>query len=261
MTDTSSGPSRRDLLTMIGRMGGGVALYQAMTALGHAAETQFKGPPKLSGARPGASVVVLGAGLAGMLAAYELAKAGYKVQLNDAVAVDTGLTWFMYPGGASETDFAELFLKVSGTAGPVNLLGGVAYAPKQEALGRWYFSGASFGTGIPDAPGDKEDNLYIWGDISSSIPNTPVTLKGHLGYSNGNSGLGPNGTSVAPTGKYLDWLVGADVAVGPVVLGVSYIDTDISKSESAYLLPNFSSTKNGSSIASGKVVFSVSAAF
>lgn len=79
MTETSSGPSRRDLLTMIGRMGGGVALYQAMTALGHAAETQFKGPPKLSGARPGASVVVLGAGLAGMLAAYELAKAGYKV--------------------------------------------------------------------------------------------------------------------------------------------------------------------------------------
>jgi hypothetical protein len=187
--------------------------------------------------------------------------AGYKVQLNDAVAVDTGLTWFMYPGGADTTDFAELFLKVSGTAGPVNLLGGVAYAPKQEALGRVYFNGTSAGTGIPDAPGDKEDNLYIWGDISSSIPNTPVTLKGHLGYSNGNSGLGPNGTSVAPTGKYLDWLVGADVAVGPVVLGVSYVDTDISKSESAYLLPNFSSTKNGSSIASGKVVFSVSAAF
>lgn len=187
--------------------------------------------------------------------------AGYKVQLNDAVAVDTGLTWFMYPGGASETDFAELFLKVSGTAGPVNLLGGVAYAPKQQALGRWYLTGASYGTGVPDAPGDKEDNLYIWGDISSAIPSTPVTLKGHLGYSNGNSGLGPNGTSVAPTGKYLDWLVGADVAVGPVVLGVSYIDTDISKSESAYLQPNFSSTKNGSSIASGKVVFSVSAAF
>lgn len=187
--------------------------------------------------------------------------AGYKVQLTDAVAVDTGLTWFMYPGGASETDFAELFLKLSGTAGPVNLLGGVAYAPKQQALGRWYFNGASYGTGVPDAPGAKEDNLYIWGDISSAIPSTPVTLKGHLGYSKGNSGLGPNGTSVAPTGKYLDWLVGADVAVGPVVLGISYVDTDISKSESAYLQPNFSSTKNGSSIASGKVVFSVSAAF
>ena len=74
-------PSRRELLTMIGKMGGSLAMYQAMTALGHAAESQFSGPPKLGGARKGASVLVLGAGLAGMLAAYELRKAGYKVQV------------------------------------------------------------------------------------------------------------------------------------------------------------------------------------
>ncbi|MFT3964845.1 MAG: flavin monoamine oxidase family protein [Sphingobium sp.] len=76
-----SGTTRRDLLTMIGKAGGTIALYQAMTALGHAAETQFTGPPKLSGARKGASVLVLGAGLAGMVAAYELMKAGYKVTI------------------------------------------------------------------------------------------------------------------------------------------------------------------------------------
>ncbi|WP_309141068.1 NAD(P)/FAD-dependent oxidoreductase [Novosphingobium sp. G106] len=73
--------TRRELLAMIGKVGGGLAMYQAMTALGHAAETQFTGPPNLSGARPGASVLVLGAGLAGMVAAYELTKAGYKVQV------------------------------------------------------------------------------------------------------------------------------------------------------------------------------------
>lgn len=80
MSDFTS-PSRRELLSTIGKMGGAVALYQAMTALGHAAPTQFDGPPKLTGARPGASVVVLGSGLAGMVAAYELTKAGYKVQV------------------------------------------------------------------------------------------------------------------------------------------------------------------------------------
>jgi hypothetical protein len=188
---------------------------------------------------------------------------GYKIELSEGIALDAGLTWFMYPGGADKTDFAELYAKLSTTLGPVNLLGGVAYAPKQEALGRWYFSGASASTGIYDAPGDKEDNLYIWGDISSSIPDTPITLKAHVGYSNGNSGLGPNGTSVAPTGKYLDWLAGVDLAIPgtPLTAGVAYIDTNISKSESAYLLPNFSSTKNGSSIASGKIVFSLTAAF
>ena len=75
MISDLSPQTRRDLLSMIGRAGGGLAMYQAMTALGHAAETQFSGPPALSGARAGASVLVLGAGLAGMLAAYELTKA------------------------------------------------------------------------------------------------------------------------------------------------------------------------------------------
>lgn len=74
-------PSRRQLLSMIGKVGGAAAMYQAMTALGHAAETQFTGPPVLSGAKKGASVIVLGAGLAGMAAAYELQKAGYSVKI------------------------------------------------------------------------------------------------------------------------------------------------------------------------------------
>jgi monoamine oxidase len=74
-------PTRRDLLATIGKVGGTLAMYQAMTALGHAAESRFDGPLNLSGARKGASVLVLGSGLAGMVAAYELTKAGYKVQI------------------------------------------------------------------------------------------------------------------------------------------------------------------------------------
>jgi monoamine oxidase len=74
-------PTRRDLLAMIGKAGGAVAMYQAMTALGHAAESQFTGPPILTGAPKGKTVLVLGAGLAGMVAAYELRKAGYTVQV------------------------------------------------------------------------------------------------------------------------------------------------------------------------------------
>lgn len=185
---------------------------------------------------------------------------GYKMPIG-GVTVDVGLTWYMYPGGSDKTDFAEPYVKLSGTVGPVSLLAGVAYAPKQEALGRWYLSGASYGTGIPDAPGAKSDNLYVWTDASAAIPNTPITLKAHVGYSDGNAGLGPNGTSVAPTGKYADWMLGADVAVGPVVLGVAYVDTDIGAAESAYLQPNFSHTKNGSSIAGAAVVVSGTVSF
>lgn len=178
--------------------------------------------------------------------------AGYAIPVGGGT-LDVGLTWYMYPGGADNTDFAEPYVKLSGTVGPAKLLAGVAYAPKQEALGNF--------SNTPQSAGQKQDNLYLWGDASTGVPGTPLTVKAHLGYSDGNPGLGPNGTSVAPTGKYLDWMLGADVAVGPLTLGVAYVDTDISKSESAYLLPNFSSTKDGSSIAASQIVFSVSASF
>jgi uncharacterized protein (TIGR02001 family) len=184
--------------------------------------------------------------------------AGYAVPLGEGTTLDVGLTWYMYPSGADETDFAEPYVKLSHQFGPVKGLVGVAYAPKQQALGKVCSDGAC----TVFRPGAKEDNFYLWGDVSSAIPNTPVTLKAHLGYSKGNSGLGPNGTSVAPTGKYLDWLVGADIAIPgtPLTAGIAYVDTDISRRESAYLLPNFSDA-DGSSIASGKVVFSITAAF
>jgi uncharacterized protein (TIGR02001 family) len=186
---------------------------------------------------------------------------GFATEVSSGVTLDVGLTWYMYPGGASDTDFAEPYVKLSSTMGPAKVLVGVAYAPKQQALGRWYLDADSYATGIPDAPGAKTDNFYVWGDLSGAVPNTPLTLKAHLGYSDGNDGLGPNGTSVAPTGSYLDWMLGADLALGPVTVGVAYIDTDISKSESAYLKPNFSSTKNGSQISGSIVVFSLSAGF
>jgi len=177
---------------------------------------------------------------------------GYAMPLG-AATLDVGVTWYMYPGGADDTDFAEPYVKLSSTLGPVEGLLGVAYAPKQQALGNY--------SATPNSRGQKQDNVYIWTDVNSGIPNTPLTVKGHLGYSNGNPGLGPNGTSIAPTGEYFDWMLGADLAAGPVTLGVAYVDTDISRSESAYLGSGFANTEDGSSIAGSQVVFSVSAGF
>ena len=170
------------------------------------------------------------------------------------ITADVGLTWYMYPGGANLTDFAEPYIKLSAPLGPVNALMGVAYAPKQKALGN--FSNTSF------SRGQSWDNLYLWGDASALIPGTRLKPRAHLGYSKGNPGLGPNGTSVAPTGSYWDWNLGADYAVaGPVTVGISYVDTNISKARAAYLQPNFASTKDGSSISGSTVVLSLTAAF
>ena len=52
-----------------------------MTRLGHAEESPYRGPIRLDGDPKGASVVILGAGLAGMTAAIELERAGYKVSV------------------------------------------------------------------------------------------------------------------------------------------------------------------------------------
>jgi uncharacterized protein (TIGR02001 family) len=179
---------------------------------------------------------------------------GYKAKLSDNAALDVGVTWYMYPGGADDTDFAEPYVKLSGTAGPATLTAGAAYAPKQYALANV--------SNAPNSRGQKQDNLYLWGDGALAIAGTPLTVKAHLGHSNGNPGLGPNGTSVAPTCSYWDWSLGLDAAWRNLTFNVSYVDTDIGGADAARLQPNFSKGQDGTgSIADAAVVASVTAAF
>ena len=98
------------MLKFIGLAAGTGVLYQAMTALGHAAESTYAGPMKLEGApKKGTSVLILGAGIAGMLAAYELRKAGYTVSILEYREKAGGRCWtlrggdtFTELGGASQ---------------------------------------------------------------------------------------------------------------------------------------------------------------
>ena len=96
--DASSPLSRRDLLRMIGVTAGSAAMYQAMDSLGLAAESPYKGPIDLQGAPQGASVLVLGAGMAGMTAAYVLRNAGYQVQVLEYNARAGGRNWSLRGG-------------------------------------------------------------------------------------------------------------------------------------------------------------------
>jgi monoamine oxidase len=102
--------TRRDLLSLIGSVAGSAAMYHAMTSLGFAAESGYKGPITLDGDPRGASVLILGAGLAGMTAALELRKAGYKVQVLEFNSRPGGRNWtlrggdsFTELGGATQT--------------------------------------------------------------------------------------------------------------------------------------------------------------
>ena len=96
--ETDKHSSRRDLLALIGSVAGGAVMLHAMTSLGLAAESDYKGPIKLDGDPKGASVLVLGAGLAGLTAALELRAAGYKVQVLEFNSRPGGRNWTLRGG-------------------------------------------------------------------------------------------------------------------------------------------------------------------
>lgn len=90
--------SKRQFLSAVGKTAGAATMYQAMTALGFAAESDYKGSPDLSGAPKGTRVLVLGGGLAGMTAAYELRKAGYAVRILEYNHKAGGRCWTIRGG-------------------------------------------------------------------------------------------------------------------------------------------------------------------
>ncbi len=92
--------TRRALLERIGAVGGAGATLAAMQTLGlgvatPASAADFKLPPGSGG---GKSVVVLGAGIAGLVAAYELRRAGYAVTVLEARGRVGGRAWTLRPG-------------------------------------------------------------------------------------------------------------------------------------------------------------------
>ena len=99
MSGTEPGTiSRRELFRMIGATAGAAAMFQAMNSLGFTGESTYQGPIQLQGVPKGASVLILGAGIAGMTAAYELRNAGYKVQVLEYNARAGGRNWSLRGG-------------------------------------------------------------------------------------------------------------------------------------------------------------------
>jgi monoamine oxidase len=92
--------TRRNLLERIGAIGGAGAAYMAMEALGLAIPTAAGAEnfelPLASGS--GKSVVVLGAGIAGLVSAYELQRAGYSVTVLEARDRIGGRSWTIRGG-------------------------------------------------------------------------------------------------------------------------------------------------------------------
>jgi monoamine oxidase len=85
-----SGLTRRDFLHRAAAVGGTGLLLNTMNAWGMGIGSTASAPPELSGSGKGKKVLILGAGLAGMTAAYELGKLGYQCQILEARAFAGG---------------------------------------------------------------------------------------------------------------------------------------------------------------------------
>src|SRR5580693_9413893 len=92
--------SRREFVRRVGILGGVGAAHVAMEALGLApVPIAYAGPPSLpleSG--KGIKVVILGAGIVGLTAGYELRKAGYEVTILEARDRVGGRNWTIRRG-------------------------------------------------------------------------------------------------------------------------------------------------------------------
>lgn len=133
--------------------------------------------------------------------------AGWSGNLSDAVSVDVGVLYYLYPTESLglDTDYIEPYASVGVNFGPAEATFGVAYAPKQDSLG-------------------GDDNLYLYTDVGVGIPNTPISLSGHLGYTDGS--LAPPLLAGTADDTGIDWSIGASVSQGNFELGVAYMGVE-----------------------------------
>jgi monoamine oxidase len=96
--------TRRQFIQALGAMGGVAAAYSAMREIGlMGPDVAYAGPPALEpGSGRGVKVAILGAGVAGLCAAYELGRAGYDCTVLEARARTGGRNWTIRRGDVIE---------------------------------------------------------------------------------------------------------------------------------------------------------------
>lgn len=133
--------------------------------------------------------------------------AGWTGQIASGLTADVGLLYYVYPNGSvGDANVFEPYASLSTTLGPATAKLGVNYAWKQDSLG-------------------GDDNLYVYTDFGLGVPNTPLSLSAHLGYTDG--ALSPNLLTLKNTDGGFDYSVGATYGITKnLSVGVSYVGVD-----------------------------------
>src|SRR6185437_16914660 len=90
--------SRRSLIHHVGKVGGVAAAYRTMAAIGLLPVPEaYAGPPELPPGK-GRRIVIIGAGIAGMVLAWELREAGFAPLVLEARSRAGGRNWSVRGG-------------------------------------------------------------------------------------------------------------------------------------------------------------------
>jgi uncharacterized protein (TIGR02001 family) len=132
---------------------------------------------------------------------------GWTGEVTSGLTADAGLVYYVYPNGkVGDGNYFEPYASLSTTFGPATAKVGVAYAWKQNSLG-------------------GDDNLYVYTDLGAGIPDTPISVSAHLGYTDG--ALSPKLLTLESTDGGFDYSVGATYNITKnLSAGVSYIGVE-----------------------------------
>jgi len=132
---------------------------------------------------------------------------GYTKALG-GVTVDVGIYGYLYPG-ATAGNLYEFYGSLAKSYGPVTAKAGINFAPAQKVFNYNWSSTA-------------RNNTYLYGELGSAIPGTPLTVHSHLGYTTGGFEFGK---------KYIDYNVGVTYKWKNLALDAALVGTDISRKD------------------------------
>lgn len=167
---------------------------------------------------------------------------GFSHEIASGITGDIGVTYYLYPnrnadgtpgaglvsGLKGANELVEPYVDVSTTIGPVSGKIGFAWAPKQD-----------YNQDI--VTGKRYDNTYLWGDASVAVPNTPIKVTGHVGWTSNGSlrnnlfyAYVPGSGANVSRADIIDYGVGASASWKALTFGVNFVSTDLPSRAVAY---------------------------
>ncbi len=128
--------------------------------------------------------------------------AGWRADLGGGFDLDAGALYYAFAGGEGATDYVEPYASLAYLIGPVQLTGGMKYAPSQRATG-------------------DEAMLYLYGQVDVTVPFRPWSFTAHAGRQDWGG-----------YGSYWNWSLGAThqlqiEGIPDSELSLTYVDTDL----------------------------------